>query len=126
MKEKIQGIQMIGTQRSGSNLLRVMLDAVDQITGSRNRTAANAFHVLIKKYRVEGLFSGMIGYIAFQRTEIGAVGKPAHCRRRHKRIRPNKIFASEQAIPDAKHRGITPALTRLVNEPDAKMEKRRI
>lgn len=38
----------------------------------------------------------------------------------------NKIFASEQAIPDAKHRGITPALTRLVNEPDAKMEKRRI
>ena len=35
----------------------------------------------------------------------------------------NKIFASEQAIPDAKHRGITPALTRLVNEPDAKMEK---
>ena len=38
----------------------------------------------------------------------------------------NKIFASEQAIPDAEHRGITPALTRLVNVPDAKNEEHKV
>ena len=35
----------------------------------------------------------------------------------------NKIFASGQAIPDAEHRGITPDLTRLASEPDAKIEE---
>ena len=50
MKEKIQGIQMIGTQRSGSNLLRVMLDAVDQITAPHPPHILQRFIPLLDKY----------------------------------------------------------------------------
>ena len=49
-KEKIQGIQMIGTQRSGSNLLRVMLDTIDQISAPHPPHILQRFIPLLPKY----------------------------------------------------------------------------
>lgn len=48
--DQIQGIQMIGTQRSGSNLLRVMLDALDGITAPHPPHILQRFIPLIPKY----------------------------------------------------------------------------
>lgn len=49
-EEKIQGIQMIGTQRSGSNLLRVMLDTSDQISAPHPPHILQRFIPLLPKY----------------------------------------------------------------------------
>lgn len=48
--ERIQGIQMIGTQRSGSNLLRVMLDGLDGITAPHPPHILQRFLPLLPKY----------------------------------------------------------------------------
>lgn len=47
---QIQGIQMIGTQRSGSNLLRVMLDAIDGITAPHPPHILQRFLPLLPRY----------------------------------------------------------------------------
>ena len=75
----------------------------------------NTYAARFKEYEIDDAFCGVSGKVRLLRI-LDTDGENLK----------NKIFASEQAIPDAKHRGITPALTRLVNEPDAKMEKRRI
>ncbi|WP_289161044.1 sulfotransferase [uncultured Parabacteroides sp.] len=46
----IQGIQMIGTQRSGSNLLRVMLDGIEQIVAPHPPHILQRFLPLLPKY----------------------------------------------------------------------------
>lgn len=46
----IQGIQMIGTQRSGSNLLRVMLDGIGQIVAPHPPHILQRFLPLLPKY----------------------------------------------------------------------------
>lgn len=46
----IQGIQMIGTQRSGSNLLRVMLDGIDSIAAPHPPHILQRFLPLLPKY----------------------------------------------------------------------------
>lgn len=48
--ESIQGIQMIGTQRSGSNLLRVMMDGIDRITAPHPPHILQRFLPLLPKY----------------------------------------------------------------------------
>ncbi len=48
--EPIQGIQMIGTQRSGSNLLRVMLDSIEQIVAPHPPHILQRFIPLLPKY----------------------------------------------------------------------------
>ena len=51
MNEKfIKGIQMIGTQRSGSNLLRVMLGSIDQIVAPHPPHILQRFIPLLDKY----------------------------------------------------------------------------
>lgn len=47
---QIQGIQMIGTQRSGSNLLRVMLDAIHEITAPHPPHILQRFLPLLPHY----------------------------------------------------------------------------
>lgn len=59
METVIQGIQMIGTQRSGSNLLRVMLDAIECISAPHPPHILQRFLPLLPKYgdlQVEGHF----------------------------------------------------------------------
>ncbi len=46
----VQGIQMIGTQRSGSNLLRVILDEIDGITAPHPPHILQRFLPLLPKY----------------------------------------------------------------------------
>ena len=46
----IQGIQMIGTQRSGSNLLRVMLDGIREIAAPHPPHILQRFLPLLPKY----------------------------------------------------------------------------
>ena len=46
----IQGIQMIGTQRSGSNLLRVMLGGIDAIAAPHPPHILQRFLPLLPKY----------------------------------------------------------------------------
>lgn len=46
----IQGIQMIGTQRSGSNLLRVMLDGIQEIVAPHPPHILQRFLPLLPKY----------------------------------------------------------------------------
>ncbi|MGP1435315.1 MAG: sulfotransferase family protein [Phocaeicola sp.] len=48
--DDIIGIQMIGTQRSGSNLLRVMLDAIDEIVAPHPPHILQRFLPLLPKY----------------------------------------------------------------------------
>lgn len=47
---QIKGIQMIGTQRSGSNLLRVMLDEIDEITAPHPPHILQRFLPLLPVY----------------------------------------------------------------------------
>ncbi len=48
--EAVQGIQMIGTQRSGSNLLRVILDEIDGITAPHPPHILQRFLPLLSRY----------------------------------------------------------------------------
>ena len=50
MMNSIQGIQMIGTQRSGSNLLRVMLDGIESITAPHPPHILQRFLPLLSQY----------------------------------------------------------------------------
>ena len=50
MSTIIQGIQMIGTQRSGSNLLRVMLDGIREIAAPHPPHILQRFLPLLPKY----------------------------------------------------------------------------
>jgi len=69
------------------------------------------------------------GYARLRRLKIACPTAPPKAStanipgRSHHAQDGNKIFASGQAIPDAEHRGITPDLTRLASEPDAKIEE---
>jgi hypothetical protein len=54
MKEEIKGIQIIGTQRSGSNLLRVMLEQSNEITALHPPHILQNFVPLLKQHPVSG------------------------------------------------------------------------
>ncbi|MDR0429262.1 MAG: sulfotransferase [Tannerellaceae bacterium] len=90
--KSIQGIQMIGTQRSGSNLLRVMLDSLDQITAPHPPHILQRFMPLLPKYgnlsenrnfhRLAEDVCELINVnpVPWEEVEIGAAQIIDHCR----------------------------------------------